>query len=192
MVGFGQRIECDQALGERNCRRVLVLLLEDGGQTLQDAGELAAVVVAQGGEPIVVQRGQEVVLIELRRGGEGLYFAVSIIADSRRGGFGDSCLEINRVDGAGSVLAPANREVSGDEKIALGRQRTFEMMQKLAQIGSRLRLTGGRPKKEGEPLAGLRDIAMQDQAGNQRLKTVGIDSSDRLSGEGDPEVAEQA
>ena len=90
------------------------------------------------------------------------------------------------------LLAPANREVSGDEKIARGRQCTFEMMQKLAQIGSRLRLTGGRPKKEGEPLAGLWDIALQDQVRNQGLKTVGIDSSDRLSGEGDSQVAEQA
>src|SRR6478735_2021262 len=105
MVGFGQRIKRDQALGEGNCRRVLVLLLEDGGQTLQDAGELSAVIVAQGGEPVVVQGGQEVVLIELRRGGEGLYFAVAMIADSCRGGFGDSCLKINRVDRAGSVLA---------------------------------------------------------------------------------------
>jgi hypothetical protein len=33
---------------------------------------------------------------------------------------------------------------------------------------------------------------MQDQVGDEGLETVGIDSSDRLSGEGNAQVAEQA
>src|SRR6266849_6005357 len=156
MVRLAQRIQYDKALGPRDCRRVFLLLLEDCGETVQHLGDPPPVVFAQWREPVVVESRQKVVFIELRRGCQGLYLPRAVLRRSRGAGLGDRRLEINRVDGTGSVLPPSNREMISHQEVAFGRQCSFQMMKKLPQIRPRLRFAGGRPQYKGQSLPRLR------------------------------------
>ena len=192
MVRLAQRIQCDQALGARDCRCVILLLFEERGETMQHLGDPPPVVFAQWREPVVVESRQKVVFIELRRGGEGLDLPRAIVLRSRGSGLGNRRLEINDVDRTGSVLPPSNREMIGHQPVAFGRQCSFQMVEKLPQIRPRLRFAGGRPQHKGQSLPRLRRIAMKDQICDQGLETVRVDRRDRASREADPQVAEQA
>ena len=83
--------------------------------------------------------------------------------------------------GTGSVLPPLDREMSGHQQVAFGRQCSFQMVEKLPQIRPRLRFAGGRPQHERQPLPRLRRIAMKDQICDQRMETVGVDGRDRAA-----------
>ncbi len=134
MVRLAQRIECDQAFGEWERRREFFLLFKEGGESLQHLGNALPVLFAKWHEPVVVESRQEVILIELRRGGERLDLPGAIVFRSCGSGLGDRCLEINDVDRTGSVLPPSNREMSRLQQVAFGRQGSLQMMEKLPQI----------------------------------------------------------
>jgi hypothetical protein len=78
-----------------------------------------------------------------------------------------------------------------DERAAAGRQCPFQVVQKLAQIRSRLRFARSRPQQERQPLPRLWGINMQNQIREQRLETVRVDCRKRLSLDADPQVSEQ-
>jgi hypothetical protein len=65
-------------------------------------------------------------------------------------------------------------------------------MKKLPQIRSRLRFSRSRPQEEGQPLARLRRIRVQDQVCDERVKAVCVDGRDRLTCDADAQVAEQS
>jgi hypothetical protein len=192
MVRLAQAIQGDQTAGPRNGLRVLILLLEEQGETVQGVGDLPSITFAQRREPVVVERRQEVVFIELRRGCEGLHLPGAVLLSSRGGGIPNRRLKIDGVHGAGSISPPLNREMIGPQQLAFARQGSFQIMEKLPQIRPRLRFAGCRPQDKSQSLARLRHIPMKDQICHQRLETVGVDGRDQASHKADPQVTEQA
>ena len=134
---------------------------------MQYLGDPPPVVFAQRREPVVIESRQKVVFVELRRGCEGLYLPRAVFLRSSGIGLGNGRLEINDVDCMVAFLPPLNRKMIGIEYLALGRQRSLQMVKELPQVGPRLRFAGGRPQHKGQPLPRLRRIAMQNQICDQ-------------------------
>ena len=178
MVRLAQRIQRDQALSPRDCRCVILLFFEERGETMQHLGDPPPVIFAQRGKPVIVESRQKVVFIELRRGCEGLVsLARGRSPFARQLASAIAAWKSTVSIAQDAVLPPLNREMVGHQQVAFGRQRPFQMVEKLPQIRPRLRFTGGRPQHKGQPLARLRRIAMKDQICDQRVETVRVDGA---------------
>jgi hypothetical protein len=65
------------------------------------------------------------------------------------------------------------------------------MMQKLPEIGPRLRFARGRPQQKCQSLSGLWCIAIEDEVCEQGLETVRVDSCERTPGKANPHGAKK-
>jgi hypothetical protein len=63
------------------------------------------------------------------------------------------------------------------------------VVEKLAKVGTGLGFGGFRPEEEGELLARVGQIAVEDEKGEEGTKAVGIDLGDRLLLRVDQQVA---
>src|SRR5262249_10795510 len=91
-------------------------------------GELLAVVVALGIQPIVVESAQEIILIQANG------FCV--------GAPGNRVLELHDIDPATRISLPLDGLVIGYQQTALRRKRAAQVMQKLTKVSARLSLRG--------------------------------------------------
>ena len=131
--------------------------------------------LAQRHEPVIVERRQEVVLVELGRRCERPCFPHGVLFRSRRSGVQEGALEINGVDCTRRILPPLDRERLDDERATLGWQCPLQTVEKLAEIRTRLGFSRCRPQRKGEVFSRLWRVAMQDQRRKEGLEAVRVD-----------------
>jgi hypothetical protein len=131
----------------------ILLLFEQRGESQQHLGNPLPVLFAQWREPIVVEAGQKVVFIDLRRGCEYLDFPRAIILRSCGSSIGNGRLEVNDVDRTRSVLPPSNREMSSLQPVAFGRQSSLAQF-RTGRSAARWRAPYGR--RQGQLRKGCR------------------------------------
>src|SRR5215467_3964732 len=119
MVRFAQRIECDKPLCPRDCLCVFLLLFENSGEPLQRFRNPLPALFAKWHEPIIIEAGQKVVFIELRRGGEALDLPRAIVLGSCGSSAGHCRVKIYGVDRTAGVLPPSNRYMRRLQPISL-------------------------------------------------------------------------
>jgi hypothetical protein len=126
--------------------------------------------------PVVVHAVEEVAGVQLGRLGEGAELLLGLGGPLGPGGRG---FEGGHVDPAGGVLAPA-KGPGGDlqEPVGVG-QGPAQDVQQVAQVGPGLGLAGAGPEQEGQALAGLGRLAVEQQVGEERLGPGRAERRDR-------------
>ena len=155
-----------------------------------EAREGAAIVLALGQQPIVIEAAEKVVLIEARGVFEaGAFLAGGAAAGGLRGQR-HRVIELRYVDAARRVAPPLHGVIVGDQETVVGRYGAAQVMEQLPQIGARLRFAGFRPEQKRQLLARLRHVGVQHEVRQQRLQTAGVDREHGLSATSDQQIVE--
>jgi hypothetical protein len=167
---LAQRIALEQALGVAQRLRVVAALLEQRGEALERVQVQRAYALALRDQPLVVGTLDEVARVGVDRGGEPL----GVVVRAREGSL--ELGDVEPVRGVGPPLERARRDV--EEAIGVG-QRAPQVVQDLAQVRPRLGLGGVGPEQEGEALARLRRVAVDEQVGEQRFRPRRLERGER-------------
>ena len=101
-------------------------------------------------------------------------------------------MQFRHIEGIGRIRSPLDGEMVLDQKVVGVGQGIAQLKEQLAQIGMRLFFAGIGPELEGDVLAGLGCLAMQEQIGQQGLQAWRIDAADEFIAIRQPELAEEA
>ena len=158
-----ERVLAQEPLGVADRRGVLAPGLQQLGQPLQGLQVAPAQPLPLLQQPLVVAALEQVAPVQLDRLAQGGELLAGLPGPGRRR------LEGGHVQPEGGVVPPPERPLGHlQEPVGVG-QGAPQVVQQVAQVGPRLGLAGVGPEQEGQALARLGRLPVEQQVGEQRL-----------------------